>query len=144
MINELSRSLAGATRALQKENEDNLRDTAGSLKHATKSLTRSLQENVDLQGNMNKMYRIGHELHQLLSITVGELMDLHTTTLDETTSLEHERRTNMEDTIKREKKLSVDVAELRSKLATERMEMETEIGLKDLKLAGLLLAHECK
>jgi len=93
---------------------------------------------------MNKMHRIGHELHQLLSITVEELMDLHTTTLDETTSQEHERRTNMEDTIQREKKLSVDVAELRSKLATERMEMETEIGLKDLKLAGLLLANAYK
>jgi len=134
------RSLNGASRALQRDNETKLRDTAGSLAYATKSLTRSLQENVshgsyvrvhmhvgkymhqchtclytsintvicifmctpnygisiyactqvDLQGNVNKIHKIGHELHQLLSVTAAELMDMHFTTLEETTAAEHE------------------------------------------------------
>jgi hypothetical protein len=133
----LGRSLTGASRALQRANEQHLSETAGSLGHATKSLTRSLQENVDLQGNMNKMHAIGHETHRLLAITVQDLADPHVrkTTLEETIEIEQQVRINMADTIAREKKLSASVAKLRAELAAETLDMETEIGLKDLKLA---------
>lgn len=134
------RSLAGASRAMQRANEQQLSETAGSLGHATKSLTRSLQENVDLPGNMNKLHAIGHECHRLFGITVQELAepDVGRTTLEETTEAEQRVRTTMADTIASEKELSVKVAKLRSELAAETLDMETEIGLKDLKLAGAL------
>ncbi len=133
----LGRSLTAASRALQRANEQQLSETAGSLGHATKSLTRSLQENVDLQGNMNKMHAIAHETHRLLAITVQELAEPHgcKTTLEETTEIQHQVRTNMADTMAREKKLSASVAKLRAELAAQTLDMETEIGLKDLKLA---------
>lgn len=86
---------------------------------------------------MNKMHAIGHETHRLLAITVQDLADPHVrkTTLEETIEIEQQVRINMADTIAREKKLSASVAKLRAELAAETLDMETEIGLKDLKLA---------
>ena len=85
---------------------------------------------------MNKMHAIGNETQRLLAITVQDLADPHVrkTTLEETTEIEQQVRTNMADTIAREKKLSASVAKLRAELAAETLDMETEIGLKDLKL----------
>ena len=132
-----SLATAKASRGLQRENEGRLKDTAAELARATKCLTRSLQENVDLQGNVGKIHKIGHQVHSLLSITAVELMDVHMTSLEETTAQEHEVRTIMADTKKREKDLSASVAKLHSNLITLRLEMENEVQSKDQKIAEM-------
>jgi hypothetical protein len=90
---------------------------------------------VDLQGNVNKIHNVGHQLHRMLSVAAGELMDLRMDSLEETVNAEEQVRTEMADTIQREKELSASVSKMRSDLAQLRLDMESEIALKDQKLA---------
>ena len=123
--------------AEKRENENRMQVTAGNLAKATKSLTHSLHENVDLQGNVTKIHKIGHQLHQLLAIASGEVIDLHFSTLEDTVGREAQMRATIADTIQREKDLSASVASLRSDLAALRLDMESEVSAKDLALADL-------
>ncbi len=59
----------------KEDNETELKHTAHSLRQATKTLTRNLQENVDLAGNLVKIHNKGQEVLELLAKTASELQD---------------------------------------------------------------------
>eukprot|EP00961_Rhodomonas_salina_P082243 1105873-Rhodomonas_salina.2 len=72
---EARRALAGASKAQNDANEESLKQTSSSLRQPTKTLTRNLQENVDLAGNLVKIHTKGQDILELLAKTASELQD---------------------------------------------------------------------
>mmetsp|Transcript_5583 Transcript_5583/g.13033 ORF Transcript_5583/g.13033 Transcript_5583/m.13033 type:complete len:391 (-) Transcript_5583:257-1429(-) len=118
-------------------NEDEIQRVAHALRQSTKVLTRNLQDNPNLEGNMQKIQAERGALETLLVNTAHELQFGSFNSLEEVVDKEDKRIEHMRVVLAREKELSETVAKLKEELNEERTAFEREVLSKNDQIADL-------
>jgi len=118
-------------------NEDEILRVAHALRQSTKVLTRNLQDNPNLEGNMQKIQGERGALETLLVNTAHELQFASFNSLEEVVDKEEKRMEHMRVVLAREKELSETVSRLKQELNEERTAFEQEVLNKNKQITEL-------
>mmetsp|Transcript_46030 Transcript_46030/g.109795 ORF Transcript_46030/g.109795 Transcript_46030/m.109795 type:complete len:389 (+) Transcript_46030:192-1358(+) len=126
-----------SNRAKFQANEDEISRVANALRQSTKVLTRNLQDNPNVEGNMQKIQGERGALETLLVNTAHELQFASFNSLDEVVEKEAKMTEHMQIVLARERELSETVARLKKELNDERAAFEREVLSKNEQIAEL-------
>ena len=118
-------------------NEEEIERVTHALRQSIKVLTRNLQDNPNLEGNMLKIQGERGSLETLLVNTAHELQFASFNSLEDVVEKEQRRIEHMRVVLAREKELSDTVARLKHELNEERTSFEKEVLTKNEKIAEL-------
>ena len=132
------RNMKGFSNRLKfQANEEEIERVAQQLRQSTKVLTRNLQDNPNLEGNMQKIQGERGALETLLVNTAHELQFASFNSLEEVVEKEEKMTEHVRVVLAREKELSETVARLKQELNEERSAFEREVLSKNEKIADL-------
>uniref|UniRef100_A0A6T8KT63 Uncharacterized protein n=1 Tax=Hemiselmis andersenii TaxID=464988 RepID=A0A6T8KT63_HEMAN len=137
LIHERRNMKGFANRIKFQANEDEIQRVAHALRQSTKVLTRNLQDNPNLEGNMQKIQGERGALETLLVNTAHELQFASYNSLEEVVDKEEKRMEHMRVVLAREKELSETVARLKQELHEERTAFEQEVLQKNKQITEL-------
>jgi len=126
-----------ANRAHAQENEEEVERVSLALRQSIKVLTRNLQDNPNLEGNMLRIRAERGSLESLLVSTAHELQYASFDSLEDVVDREQRRTEHVRVVLAREKELSDTVASLKRELAEERAAFEKEVVAKNERIAEL-------
>jgi len=118
-------------------NEEEIERVACQLRQSTKVLTRNLQDNPNLEGNMQKIQGERGALETLLVNTAHELQFASFSSLEEVCEKEEKMNEHVRVVLAREKELSQTVTRLKQELHDERSSFEQQVLSKNEKIADL-------
>mmetsp|Transcript_43522 Transcript_43522/g.137687 ORF Transcript_43522/g.137687 Transcript_43522/m.137687 type:complete len:377 (-) Transcript_43522:4858-5988(-) len=118
-------------------NENEIQQVAQSLRQSTKVLTRNLQDNPNLEGNMQKIRAERGALETLLVNPAHEMQFASFNSLAEVVEKGQRMMEHMKVVLAREKELSESVARLKQELNEERSNFEREVLSKNELIAEL-------